>query len=799
MVRLGWMILAGLLFGLPASAQTLVRGTVTDAATGEPLAAANLQIDGTYRGTITNAEGAYALRLETLPATLVVRYIGYETARIAVTAATTMPLDIRVQPVTYQLDEVVVSGEDPAIRIMREVIERKKRWRTALETYRADAYNRFTISNDTGIVSIIETFTDTFWDRERGMKETLKARRETANLELPDALPAALFVTNLYDDDVEVGGYELIGVAHPDALRHYDFRLEGTRRLDDQTVYDISVRPKNKLQSAFVGQVAVLDSAFALLEVALRPGAAFIFPPPIERYDVTYRQQFSNFGGDFWLPVDFRADLAIRFKLGALLAFPTFQIDQVSRFTDYAVNTPLPDSLYAQDDYLTVDSVAVASGSRLAQPGSAVPLSAPEQGAYAEIDSTMTLEKAFAPSGLLARFVRTETSRNDDGARVGTSADVGSLAFDLDPALWYNRVDAVHAGLEATVGLADLVSVRGGAGFSSGLDGSDRWSYQGALRVETGDDLEVFAEGGYRAGTALRNPSALYGRLLNGAAVLLGGDDYFDYYRREGFFGEVGARLWSLPLALELTAHYQREDHSPLRRTTSYDLLGTARLRPNPPVFDGEFDALGAAITLGDDFSPLGLFGRNQLTVRVESGTYRPGSLEFNYTRYDITADVRLPTFFRRRLLPNVLDVRLVAGTSTGDLPPQRLGLLDGGLGRYTPFGALKTRGGLPYEGDEYAGLLWEHNFRTVPFELLGLGGFVQRGYSLLLFGGHGRTWLADDNVATLPGFAPAVPDGFHHELGLSLSGLFGFLRADLAFRLDAPGVTVGVAAARIF
>ena len=296
MKGLGVCIVVMLILGVPdAQAQQLVRGRILDAATRDALPAATIQIEGTYRGTISNAEGAYELEVPTLPATLVVRFIGYETARRVLTRDEDAQVDFRLQPVAYQLDEVVVTGEDPAIRIMREVIERKKQWRAALDTYETEAYNRFTISNDTGIVSIIETFTEAFWDRDKGMKETLKGRRETANLDIEEALPAALFVTNLYDDDIEVGGYTLIGVTHPSALRHYDFKLEGTRSLDGKIVYDISVAPRNKLKSAFIGRVAVLDSAYALLDVELRPGEAFLFPPPIDRYDVTYRQQFSKF------------------------------------------------------------------------------------------------------------------------------------------------------------------------------------------------------------------------------------------------------------------------------------------------------------------------------------------------------------------------------------------------------------------------------------------------------------------------------------------------------------------------
>ncbi|MFQ5571059.1 MAG: DUF5686 family protein [Rhodothermales bacterium] len=790
-----FFLMIGLIIVLPVQAQKLIRGTIIDASTGEALPAANIQVEGTYRGTISSVDGAYEIQLTRLPATLVVRYIGYNTERLTVTASSEERQDVRLRPVTYELDEVVVTGEDPAVRIMREVIERKKVWRASLQTYATDAYNRFTISNDTGIVSIIETMTETFWDHERGMRETLKARRETSNLDIEEALPAALFVTNLYDDDIEVGGYSLIGVTHPKALSQYTFHLEGTRYLDDRIVYDISVEPKNKLKSAFVGRVSVLDEVYALIDVELRPGEAFLFPPPIEQYDVTYRQQFSNFGRDVWLPVDFRADIDVKISFGALLSFPTFRIDQVSRFTDYGVNVALPDTLYENGEYLNVDSVAVAEGTSLSQDGVAVPLSEPEQVAYAGIDSTMGLEKAFAPTGALGRLARIQMSEDEDGSDTRRRRLPANL--DLEPDLWYNRVDALHAGLGLEVRAGSSLRLDGGAGYSTGLSGREQWSYQGSARLSFGPDETVFIEAGYAAGTALRYDTDLYGRLTAGLATLLGGDDYFDYYRREGLSVTAGYHLSRLDATLSVG--YRDEDHTSLARTTSYDFLGrSAPLRANPPIEEGRLRAVTASVAIGDDEDFAGLFGRRLLVLTVEHSSPDGLNSDYDYTRYAAVAEYRLETFFRRRLLPNTLDARLVAGTFSGRLPVQRFGIVDAGLGRYTPFGSLRTLGGLPYEGEQYVAFFWEHNFRTVPFEWLGLRWLAERSYNIILFGGHGRTWLSNDIVPEL-GYVPNVSDGFHHEMGLSLSGLFSFFRIDFAKRLDAPGFNVGVAAARIF
>ena len=252
----------------------LVRGTVTDAATGQPLPAATVQLAGTYRGTIANDEGEYSLKVQQLPATLTVSYIGYVSQERELTAPAER-IDFALTPVPFLFDPIVVTAETSAEGIMRQVIRRKQEWRPSLASYQAQAYARRVLENEEGIVSIGELASEIYWERERGLREVVKSRRVTQNLEAQEAYISAFagFV-NFYDDDIPFIGHTLIGPTHPDALKHYHFHLIGQRYLDDKVVFDISVEPKNKLQAAFVGRVAVLDEDFALLEVELAPNRA---------------------------------------------------------------------------------------------------------------------------------------------------------------------------------------------------------------------------------------------------------------------------------------------------------------------------------------------------------------------------------------------------------------------------------------------------------------------------------------------------------------------------------------------
>lgn len=797
-----------------AQAPVTVRGTVTDAATGETLPAANIQIADSYQGTITNDEGEFRLQIDERPATLIVRYIGYETVRREIDEAPDAPLDIALPPSVVEMDALVVTDENPAERIMREVIEHKQQWRADLRTYRTEAYNRFTVANDTGIVSVIETQTEAFWDRDQGMREVQTARRQTANLPIDDALPAAFFVTNLYDDDVEIGGHTLMGVTHPKALDQYRFTLEGTRSIDGQRVYDIDVKPAGRLKSAFEGRIAVLGDDYALLEADLTPSRSFRFPPPIRDYEVRLQQQFSNYGKAFWLPVDFRAQHQMKIDFSGLISLPEINIDQVSRLTNYATNVSLPDSLYRDDAPVVTDATTLPARDpewvqnkapdTLAFAGSSVPLTAAERQAYTQIDSTETMEKAFAPRGPLGRLVETEMEVDDSQDRQQPPSDGRSsrlrLGRELVPRLWYNRVEGLHAGAALNLDLSNRLEVKGGGGYNTSIDAPLQWNYGGETTLWLGPNRRTSLFGDYRYGVDRRYRSSVYGRIPNSIWTLRGGLDYFDYMGNERVRVGIGHRLpgWQTRVRLR----YNDERQFSVTRNTSYDLFGYDRQQPsNPAIEDGQLRSLELQLDIGGTRPQLGLFGENRLSLRVEHSNSDGLASDYDFTRYHLQVDGQIETFLRRRLMPNALDLRLVAGTFSGTLPVQRFGIVEASWRPFSMFGALKTLEARPYEGEQYAALYWEHSFRTVPLELFGLDALADQGYNILLHGGHGRTWISDERQTDLmqQGIPVQDSDGFHHELGVSVSGLLGGFRLDFTKRLDAPGFTVGLGLARLY
>jgi len=775
-------------------AQKTISGTVIDAKTKETLPAANILIKDTYRGTITNGNGNFSLTIpdSLLPATLLIRYIGYETKQLTVTQNSSAKHNISLNPSVTEMQEIVVTDEDPGMRIMREVIKRKQQWRKQLKTYRAEAYTRQTLSNDTAIVSITESVSEVFWDKQRGHREVQKSKRQTANIEAASNFAGVSYLPNFYDDNIEIAEFNMVGITHPDALDYYDFKLVDQTSIDNQNVYEIEVTPDRKLQPLFEGTAYVLADEYALIEINLTPNDVVTFPPPIKSFNTAYKQQFNNFGQDFWLPVDVRIGGDVKIKMVGL-DFPMIKFKQLSRITNYRVNTSLPDTLYQKEDRFSVDSTTVQSDSLIARQVNTVPLSTEEELAYATLDSTATLEKAFKPSGFLAKLIDDDEESNKSDS--GFMSFLDEVPGNITPDGRYNRVDQAFLGLRYNINATDWLKIRGQGGYSTGYH---QWNYGGGLTVEWLQRKWGSAAigGDYLASTETQYHSHIYNPYYTTLPNLFGHQGYFDYYRSEGY------RLfsnWDFPHNLSLKMEYNHENHTSLPTTTAYDILGNSNFLANPAIPEGTLSSFNVSTGYNiDEGYNFGVTAQKKVRFTIEHSSDVLGS-DYEFTRYAGFVSWSFPTFYQRRFLSNTLDFNIKGGTYSGDLPPQKWGIIDGTIGSTAPYGVMKTIRNRPYHGQQYLAINAEHNFRTIPFELLGLRPLVNNNIGFIVFAGAAKTWLNNDNFLSQPGYQPRQTNGTHWEIGASLNGILGLIRLDLATRIDQPAILVNISLARLF
>ncbi|MFC1489877.1 DUF5686 family protein [Candidatus Latescibacterota bacterium] len=837
----------------------VIEGSIRDSSNNQPLSAAQVRINGTRSGTITNDDGVFSLEIPALPAVITISYIGYESREISITSDSTESLDILLEPRIYVLPTVIVTSGSTAEIIMRRVIERKKDWYASLNTYKADAYTRMNIASDTEIAFISESISVLFWDKEQGEREDMTFVKNTENIPGSSTIASARMVPNLYDDNVEVLGYDMVGLTHPDALDYYTFKIIEQKFLDNKTVYVMSVEPKSKLQPLFRGTVSILDEDFAMIDLDLTPNEAAIYPVPISGLEFSVKQQFSNFGEDIWLPVDVRVSGKIKVKLGFLLELPTINYSQVSHFSDYEINIALPDSLYDNENVLnisigisndgievdsyeetkpegegitvevsekgavenpaeTADSTAVpvmsepdslALVAREASKDSlftlnrnAIPLTVEEEEAYATIDSTTAVDQIFKPTGLLTKVIDMDNS--DNGQNNGNSEEnnkeksrfskaLSKITSDTTPEFWHNRVDGFHFGLNWEKRYKKRVRYNFGAGKSKSLE---QWSWNVGTELFLTDKRKASFILSAFSGTETRQNTSMYPLPINSILTIGGFEDYFDYYWNDKVKAAFRYNFQKNNMVFETA--FNNESPSSLMTSTFYDLRGKkGKLRVNPAVNEDDLRSVSMRLNFGQGISPLSIEGAKGGSFSIEHSS--PEFLGGNHTFTQYNADVvwRIETYLKRRLFPMTLDIRFAGSTSAGKLPIHKFSSLDTRFLGWTPFGTFRSLATRPIEGEHHAALFVEHNFRTVPLELIGLRSLAEKNIGIIAHGAAGRTWIGSNRLNELT-FTPNYYDSVISEAGISINNLFGFLRLDYTKRLDRRGHTFGINIARI-
>ena len=92
-------------------AQSIIKGVLKDAASGEPLIGATVLISGTTQGTVTDFDGNFFLKTSSsLPVELELRYSGYQTKKLSYTE-NNRNLIVEMEEEAIQIDVVEVKGQ----------------------------------------------------------------------------------------------------------------------------------------------------------------------------------------------------------------------------------------------------------------------------------------------------------------------------------------------------------------------------------------------------------------------------------------------------------------------------------------------------------------------------------------------------------------------------------------------------------------------------------------------------------------------------------------------------------------
>jgi hypothetical protein len=222
-----------------SNAQYTLQGKIVDEATGNPIDAVTIGKVGSLRTTISNERGEFVLKIDTLPATIGVHHISYESQRIS---TDTTAIVIKLKQSKIILNAVTVTPLSA-----KQILT--KAWDKAEETiglysYGKGFYRQSTAVNDT-TQEIYELFYNLKWDVNRiNGWQALQARYAKSN-------PREIPINNQSYLCFLFSGYlfEFYGARYPQAKnikRLYDVKLDRLITQSDETIAVITCTLKEK-------------------------------------------------------------------------------------------------------------------------------------------------------------------------------------------------------------------------------------------------------------------------------------------------------------------------------------------------------------------------------------------------------------------------------------------------------------------------------------------------------------------------------------------------------------------------
>ena len=289
-------------------------------------------------------DGTFRLTLGSLPATVVVRFVGYATSGTVVTLADVrggvVRRTVRLSPEPAQFGEAVVTSEAPGDRLWRRVLARRQAVAARVGVVGTEVYSRLTLRRagrfDVGEhpVQLTETLSNVSWNVRTGPREEVVARRRRPAGGPFIWAPPGPFPDLYLDDVLTLDGQRVASPFAPDALRNYAFRIGETRDAAGERRLDIAVLPKRP--GLVAGRIQLVDTLFAVSEAELRLDG--VRPDGADLFDVTYRWTYAPVYADdalrdsLWLPARFVREGTVTVNL------PGYRVPTV-RFRQQSVPT----------------------------------------------------------------------------------------------------------------------------------------------------------------------------------------------------------------------------------------------------------------------------------------------------------------------------------------------------------------------------------------------------------------------------------------------------------------------------
>ena len=338
-------------------AQTVIKGVVTDAETGEPLPFANVYTDK-YHAVITDYEGKFRLEIPADAQAFQVSYLGYETQRVPLEKGKNY-YQVKLRPSAEQLDAVeIATGVIPLeIKLLRRAVARKKE-NNYLHKLKKFAYTKYIkllitanpdeIDTEFDTIHVIKKDFDTIiidsslyelkqevkdkhlWLYQalakvngiNGKEKSKVIAVRTAGLKKPvfEFLAVQISNQNLYDDYYQFLFSKYLGPFSKRSEKTYEYEIEDTVKIQGRDVIALAYR--NTASPPVVGTLYLDKESLAIARMTLNTYKQI-------QLNADYRFRYFP-EKDVWFPDEVDITMKIAEADNPFISLPDFEQDTLT-------------------------------------------------------------------------------------------------------------------------------------------------------------------------------------------------------------------------------------------------------------------------------------------------------------------------------------------------------------------------------------------------------------------------------------------------------------------------------------
>lgn len=304
-------VLSLILITEQASAQG-IKGEITNTK-GDPVPFANIYISNLTKGTTSNIDGKYELKLPPGSYDVAFQYIGYKTQEYTIEVEDKfIEKNIVLEEQSYEIPEVVVypTNEDPAYYIMRKAMALAQYYKNQVQSYDSRVYLK-----GTGVIKEIPLLMEKRLKKE-GIEEgetIITENISNIHFELPNTIEQEVISlrTNQYTQNIDPMGYINLSLYHEiespispldkRAFNVYDFKLINRYKDKGRLINKIKVIPKREGYDLYSGYIHIAEDFWNIHSLNLNLEQ--------KMFEVNIKRIYSPVKGEIWMPVSHHFDV----------------------------------------------------------------------------------------------------------------------------------------------------------------------------------------------------------------------------------------------------------------------------------------------------------------------------------------------------------------------------------------------------------------------------------------------------------------------------------------------------------